>query len=133
VSGISGTEGGAWWCPELNSIVDGAWSPDGSQIAMVTQTPKIGNHDLHSSIYVCSAPGSRRIAEIANATSVIAWTDGGKTLVFASTTTDVLTPDHLWTVNVAGGKPVDRTPQLAGSIVGVRADPRGNVWTEIHK
>jgi len=52
VSGISGAEGGAWWCLELNSIVDVAWSRDGSQMRAVTQTPKIGNHDFRSSIYV---------------------------------------------------------------------------------
>jgi dipeptidyl aminopeptidase/acylaminoacyl peptidase len=132
VAGVSGAEG-AWWCPELKSIVDVAWAPDGSQIAVVTQTPKIGNHDFRSSIYVCGASGARRVAEIANATAGIAWADGGMTLAFASTTTDVLTPDHLWTVPVAGGNPIDRTPKLEGSIVGVWGDPRGNVWAEVHK
>lgn len=132
VAGITG-EGGAWWCPELKSVADLAWAPDGAQLAVVTQTPKIGNHDFHSSIYVCGASGARRVAEIANATSGIAWADGGKTLAFASTTTDVLTPDHLWTVPVAGGKPIDRTPKLKGSIVGVWGDAHGNVWAEMHK
>ena len=132
VTGVSIAEG-AWWCPELKSIVDIAWAPDGSQIAVVTQTPKIGNHDFHSIIYICGASGVRLVAEIPNATAGIAWADGGKTLAFASTTTHVLTPDHLWTVPVAGGKPVDRTPKLEGSIVGVWGDPRGNVWAEMHK
>ena len=132
VAGVGGAEG-TWWCPELKSIVDLAWAPDGSQIAVVTQTPKIGNHDFRSSIYVCAASGARRVAEIANATAGIAWGDGGKILAFASTTTDVLTPDHLWTVPVAGGKPVDRTPKLDGSIVGVSGDSRNNVWAEMHK
>jgi dipeptidyl aminopeptidase/acylaminoacyl peptidase len=132
VVGASGAEG-AWWCPELKFVVDIAWAPDSSQISVVTQTPKIGNHDFHSSIYVCSASGARRVAEIANATAGIAWADAGKTLAFASTTTDVLTPDHLWTVPVAGGKPVDRTPNLQGSIMGVWGDPRGNVWAEMHR
>lgn len=132
VTDVSGQEG-AWWCPELKAVADIAWSPDGAQIAVVTQTPKIGNHDFHSNIYVCAASGVRRIAEIGTATAGIAWADGGKTLAFASTTTDVLTPDHLWTVPVAGGKPVDRTPQLEGSIMGVWGSPRGNVWAEMHK
>jgi dipeptidyl aminopeptidase/acylaminoacyl peptidase len=132
VAGMSGAAG-AWWCPELKSVVDVAWAPDSSQIAVVTQTPKIGNHDFRSSIHVCSASGVRRVAEMANATAGIAWADGAKTLAFASTTTDVLTPDHLWTVPVAGGKPVDRTPKLNGSIVGVWGDPRGHVWAEMHK
>jgi dipeptidyl aminopeptidase/acylaminoacyl peptidase len=132
VTGLSGA-GGAWWCPELKSVVDVAWAPDSSEIAVVTQTPKIGNHDFRSSIHVCSASGVRRVAEIANATAGIAWADGAKTLAFASTTTDVLTPDHLWTVPVAGGQPVDRTPKLNGSIVGVWGGPRGNVWAEMHQ
>jgi dipeptidyl aminopeptidase/acylaminoacyl peptidase len=132
VVGASGAEG-AWWCPELNSVVDIVWAPDSSQIAVVTQTPKIGNHDFHSTIYLCGASGARRVAEIANATAGIAWANSGKTLAFASTTTEVLTPDHLWTVPVAGGKPVDRTPKLQGSIMGVWGDSHGNVWAEMHR
>ena len=132
VSGMNFAEG-AWWCTELKSVADIAWAPDSSQIAVVTQTPKIGNHNFSSMIHVCGASGARRVAEIANATAGIAWADGGKTLAFASTTTNVLTPDHLWTVPVAGGKPVDRTPKLVGSIVCVFGDSRGNVWAEMHK
>jgi dipeptidyl aminopeptidase/acylaminoacyl peptidase len=131
VAGVSGAEG-AWWCPELKSVTDIAWAPDGLQMAVVTHTPKIGNHDVRSSIYVCAASGARRVAEIVNATSGIAWADAGKTLAFASTTTDVLTPDHFWTVPVAGGKPVDRTPNLSGSIMGVSGDSRGDVWADTH-
>lgn len=132
VIGVSGGEG-TWWCPELKSVVDFVWKPDSSQIAVVTQTAKIGNHDFHSSIYVCGASVTRKVAEIANATAGIAWADSGKTLAFASTTTHVLTPDHLWTVSVGGGKPVDRTPKLEGSIVSVWGDPRGNAWADMHK
>jgi len=130
--GVNGADG-AWWCPDLKSIADLAWSPDGSQLAVVTQSPKIGNHDFRSEISVCTSSGARRVAEIANATAGIAWTDGGKTLAFASTTTHVLTPDHLWTVPVAGGAPADRTPKLDGSILAVANDPRGTVWAEMHK
>jgi len=133
VVGVNDAGSGAWWCPELKSIVDFAWAADNSEIAVATQTPKIGNHDFRSSIYVCSASGARRVADIANATSGIAWADGGKSLAFASTTTDVLTPDHLWTVSAAGGKAVDRTPKLAGSILGVSGDSHGNVWADMHK
>ena len=130
--GVNGADG-AWWCPDLKSIADLAWSPDGSQLAVVTQSPKIGNHDFRSEISVCTSSGARRVAEIANATAGIAWTDGGKALAFAGTTTHVLTPDHLWTVPVAGGAPVDRTPKLDGSILTVANDPRGTVWAEMHK
>jgi dipeptidyl aminopeptidase/acylaminoacyl peptidase len=132
VTGNSGLEGN-WRCPELTSVVDLAWAPDSSQLAVVTQTPKIGNHDFSSSIYVCGPSGAHRVANISNATSGIAWADGGKALVFASTTTNVLTPDHLWTVPAAGGTPVDRTPQLKGSIMNVLGDPHGNVWLDMHK
>ncbi|HSD85626.1 MAG TPA: hypothetical protein VLG46_17320, partial [Anaerolineae bacterium] len=37
VTGVSGEEG-AWWCPELKSVVDIAWAPDGARVAVVTQT-----------------------------------------------------------------------------------------------
>lgn len=124
---------GDWWCPELKDIADIAWSADATQIAVATQVPKIGNHELHSSIYVCSASGARRIAEIPNSTNGIAWAGNGKELVFASTTTPVLTPDHIWSVPLDGGAPVDRTPQLQGSAVNVASDAHGSVWVELHR
>jgi dipeptidyl aminopeptidase/acylaminoacyl peptidase len=132
IASVNGTEG-AWWCPELTDIADFAWSADGSQLAVVTQFQKIGNHEVRSAIFVCSGSGGRRIAEISNSIAGIAWTNDGKNLAFASTTTTVLTPDHLWTVPVMGGTPVDQTPQLAGSIVNVANDPLGTVWVEMHK
>lgn len=131
VVGVNGADG-SWWCPALKDITDIAWSPDGSRIAVVTQTPKIGHHELRSFVDLCSSSGPRRIAEIRTSTSGIAWTNNGGELAFASTTTPVLTPDHLWTIPVAGGTPVDRTPQLTGSIASVANDPHGTVWVELH-
>lgn len=125
--------GGAWWCPDLNVITDIAWSKDSAEIAVMTQTPKIGFHELHSFVNICGARGSRRLAEIPDGTSGIAWSDDGKEIVFAATTTPTLTPEHVWTVPVEGGPPVDRTPQLAGTATTVTADPRGTVWVEMHK
>ena len=124
---------GAWWCPALKDIAEVAWSPNASQLAVVSQTPKLGHHELHTYIDVCNSTGARRIADIPTGTSGIAWTRDGKELVFASTTTPVLTPDHLWTVAASGGAPVDRTPNLSGSIVTVAGDAHGNVWAEMHR
>jgi dipeptidyl aminopeptidase/acylaminoacyl peptidase len=132
VVGANGADGG-WWCPMLKDITDIAWSSDGSQIAVVTQWPKMGHHELHSFVDVCSAAGARRLAEIPNGTSGLAWAQDGKELVFASTTTATLTPEHIWTVPVSGGQPVDRTPNLAATAFTVASDPRGNVWVEMHK
>jgi len=124
---------GAWWCPELRDVDGFAWSGDSAQLAILSQVQKIGHHDVTSAIYVCSAAGSRKLADIHNAASGIAWANGGKDLAFASTTTDVLTPDHLWTVPVSGGAPVDQTPKLDGTITTVVNDPHGNVWVGMHK
>jgi dipeptidyl aminopeptidase/acylaminoacyl peptidase len=132
VMSVNGAEG-AWWCPALNNITDIAWSQDSAQLAVVTQTPKIGHHDLRTSIYVCSASGARNVVELPNPTSGIAWNNGGRELVFAGTSTPVLTPDHVWSVAAAGGQPVDRTPQLEGSAINVVSDPHGTVWVELHK
>jgi dipeptidyl aminopeptidase/acylaminoacyl peptidase len=132
VAGVNGAEG-AWWCPELKDVTDLAWSSDSSQLAVVTQFQKIGHHNVKSTVLVCSAGGARKVADIANAVAGIAWANGGKDLAFASTTTDVLTPDHLWTVPSSGGTPVDQTPKLEGTIPTVANDPRGTVWVEIHK
>ncbi len=110
--GNSGSEEGGWWCPALHDIGQIAWSADSAQVAVLSQTPKIGYHDVHSYIDICSASGARRVADIPNSASGLAWANGGRDLAFAGTTTPVLTPDHLWTVPVNGGAPVDRTPQL---------------------
>ena len=127
---------GAWWCPALRDIAGMEWSSDGSSVALVSQTPMIGYHFIHSFIDVCTASGPRRIAEIPNSAASeipsgaggIAWTPDRKELAFVSTTTDVLTPDHVWTVSLAGGAPVDRTPDLAGSALGLNQDVHGNIW-----
>lgn len=132
VVSVAGREG-AWWCPELQDVSDYAWSADSTQLAVVTQVQKIGHHDVTSAIYVCSASGIHKLADIHNAVSGVAWANGGKDLAFASTTTDVLTPDHLWTVSATGGTPVDQTPNLAGTVATVSSDPHGTVWAEMHK
>lgn len=123
--------GGAWWCGSLKDVGAIAWSPDGQELAVLSANPKIGFHDVHSTIDVCSANGARRLAEIHNAANGIAWTNGGKEIVFLSTTTDVLTPDHVWTVPAAGGTPMDRTPTLDGSALGLNGDARGKVWVSV--
>lgn len=125
--------GGGWWCPDLNYVGQMAWSPDGRRLAVVTEMPKIGHHDVHDSIEVCDAKGTKQVAELPAPISGIAWTDGGRTLAFTSTTTQVLTPDHVWTVPAAGGIPRDRTPKLDGSAVALVGDPHGTVWVEFHK
>ena len=132
VVGANGT-GGGWWCPKLKDITDIAWSQDSSQIAVVTQWQKLGHHDLHSFIDICTSAGPHRLAEIPNGTSGLAWAQSGQELVFASTSTPVLTPEHIWTVPVGGGPAVDRTPNLAGTAATVAGDPRGTVWVEMHK
>ena len=119
---------GSWWCPGLKNITEVAWSADGSRIAVLSQTPKLGYHYVQSFVDVCTASGARRIAEIPNAAAGIAWAGGGSELAFLSTTTQVITPDHVWTVPVAGGKPMDRTPDLAGSAISLVGDTRGTVW-----
>ena len=119
--------GGAWWCPALRDVAQVAWSHDGNSIAALSQTPKIGFHDVRSFIDVCSAAASRHVATIDNSANGIGWINGDKDLAFLSTTSPVLTPDHVWTVAADGGTPVDRTPKLEGSddpVVGGRRRKR---------
>lgn len=122
---------GAWWCDSLKNVGSIAWSPDSQTLAALSQNPKIGFHYVHSMIDVCSASGPHRLAEIPNSASGIAWSDGGKELVFLSTTTQVLTPDHVWTIPSSGGAPVDRTPSLRGSTLGLVGDARGKIWIAV--
>lgn len=132
---VVGAQGGQgnWWCPALVDITEFAWSPDGSQVAVMTQNSKIGHHEVNSTVNVCSAEGSRQLAAIPNSTSGIAWSKGGQELVFAATRTPTLTPEHVWTVPVSGGKAVDRTPDLVGTATTVIGDPRGRVWVQMEK
>jgi dipeptidyl aminopeptidase/acylaminoacyl peptidase len=123
--------GGAWWCSALKDIGDISWSPDGSALAMQSQTPKIGFHDVRSSIDVCAESGARHVTNIDNSTSGIGWINGGKDLVFLSTTSPVLTPEHVWTVSAAGGTAQDRTPNLRGTAEHLSVDANGNVWVSV--
>jgi dipeptidyl aminopeptidase/acylaminoacyl peptidase len=125
--------GGAWWCPQLTDVIEGAWSLDGIQVAVLTQWQKIGHHDTHSFVSVCSASGARQVAEIPNAVTGIAWMKGGKDLAVVTTNTPVLTPDHVWTVPIDGGTPTDRTPDLKASALSLNGDALGNVWVEVHR
>ena len=130
--------GGAWWCSNLKYVsgaltVGGganaaAWSADSSELAVLSQTPRIGYHYVASMIDVCSASGSRHVADIPNAVSGITWIDRGKGIAFLSTKSEVLTPEHVWAVPAAGGTAEDRTPNLDGTAVQIAGDVQGRVW-----
>ena len=120
--------GGAWWCPALRNMAEVAWSHDGAAIAVRSETPKIGFHYVRSFIDVCSSTSMRHVATIENSSNGIGWINGDKDLVFLSTTSSVITPDHVWTVAASGGTPVDRTPKLEGSAEQLSVDASGNAW-----
>jgi len=123
--------GGAWWCPTLKDVGEVAWSPDGSAIAAMSQTPKIGFHYVRSFIDMCSATQTRHVATVDNSAASIGWINGGKDLAFLSTTTAVLTPEHVWTVPASGGTPVDRTPKLDGTAEQLSVDASGSAWVRV--
>jgi dipeptidyl aminopeptidase/acylaminoacyl peptidase len=133
---------GAWWCSDLKWISSGpdpasgnpsiAWSPQNSELAVVSMTPKIGFHYVRSYIDTCSASASHRVAEIPNTVSGIAWTQNGD-LAFLSTTNSVLTPDALYTVAASGGKPVNRTPNLDTTAVSLASDSHGHLWVSVNR
>lgn len=124
---------GSWWCPDLKDVNEFAWSADGTQLAVLTQIQKIGHHDVTSAIFVCTDSRARKVADIPNSAAGIAWVDGGKNIAFIGTTTEVLTPDHLWTVSAAGGTPVDQTPKLDATVAGLVDDPHGTAWVQMNK
>jgi hypothetical protein len=117
---------GTWWCRGLTSV-EGApvWNADGSSLALLSVSPHIGRHDVSSAIDVCSATGARHVTDIANIASGLAWTNGGKEIAFLSTTSEVLTPEHVWTVASTGGTAADRTSDLQGTAVALSGDPKG--------
>lgn len=128
--------GGEHLCAGLNHVSQVAWSPDGDSLAALSATPKIGFHFIHSFIDVCTQHGSRRVVEIPNTAVGLGWTtgqDGRKQIVFLSTTTHVLTPDHVWSVPAAGGTAEDRTPNLQGSATQLTGDPDGRIWVLVER
>ena len=126
------SQGGAWWCQDLRSISDFAWSKDSTRLAVVTQLPKLGNHDEHSMLHVCGTDGSRQLADVPTATVGVAWSADEKELVFASTTAPTLTAEHVWTVPLSGGTPVDRTTDLDTTATTVK-NHHGAVLVEVHR
>ena len=135
--------GGAWWCKDLKSIsgtltVGGgasaaAWSADSQSMAVLEQVPRIGHHEVGSMIDICSASGSRHVADIPNSVNGIAWANGGKNIAFLSTKSLVLTPEHVWTVPAAGGTAEDRTPDLKATAVQLASDAKGRVWVLVER
>jgi dipeptidyl aminopeptidase/acylaminoacyl peptidase len=132
--------GGQWWCSNLKNVSGGitaggdgaaAWSADGESLAVLSQLPRIGHHEVSTSIDVCSAAGARHVADIPNAVSGIGWTDGGNEIAFLSTKSAVLTPEHVWTVKSSDGTPEDRTPSLDGTATQLAEDIRGHVWVVV--
>lgn len=135
--------GGAWWCNDLKYIsgsvtVGGgasaaAWSADSQSLAVLSQVPRIGHHEVGSKIDVCSASGSRHVADISNSVNGVAWLNGGKELAFLSTKSLVLTPEHVWTVPATGGTAEDRTPDLNATAVQLSEDAGGRVWVLVDR
>lgn len=134
--------GGQWWCSDLKYISSGtmaggnpsiAWSSGNDSLAVVSMTPKIGFHYVHSYIDTCSASGSKRVTDVPNAVSGIAWINNGNDLAFLSTTNSVLTPDEVYTIAASGGTPADRTPSLDATAVGLIGDPHGNTWIVVDR
>ncbi len=124
--------GGRWWCSDLKSIANEmAWSADGSSIAVLSQLPHIGYHRVSTAIDVCSASTTRHVTDVPNSGGSIAWAGGGKEIAFLSTKSEVLTPEHVWTVAAAGGSAEDRTPQLQGTAFSLAGDPQGRVWVSV--
>jgi dipeptidyl aminopeptidase/acylaminoacyl peptidase len=126
VVGVDGKDG-KWWSPELKDVTALAWSTDSKSLGILSVTPKIGYHYIRSWIDTCDGGATHRVATVENAVNGLAWL-GASEIAYTSTTTSVLTPDHLWTVETNGSAPVDRTPDLKGSVMGLIGDPHGAVW-----
>ncbi len=143
VVNADGTDG-AWWCGNLKNVSGGivaggegaaAWNAAGDSLAVLSELPRIGHHNVSTAIDVCTASGARHLADIPNSVSGIAWANGGKELAFLSTKSAVLTPEHVWTVPADGSsapdsatQAQDRTPALDGTAIQLSGDVRGHVW-----
>ncbi len=141
--------GGAWACPAVHDLAAGegsqglpvAWSPDGTELVLLSSTTKIGNHAMRSQLDLCtvsagsvsagSAAGElRHVATVDNSVSSVVFA-GATEIAFLSTSAPTQTPDHLYTVAASGGAVTDRTPQLATTTNAMGADGHGNIFVEI--
>jgi dipeptidyl aminopeptidase/acylaminoacyl peptidase len=134
--------GGRWWCSSLKyvsaSVLGGgagalAWSADGQSLAVLSDLPRIGHHDVATDIDVCSASGDTHVAHIPNTVSGIAWANSGRDIAFLSTKSAVLTPEHIWTVAVSGGNAEDRTPNFDATAMDLTSDVHGHVWVLVER
>jgi dipeptidyl aminopeptidase/acylaminoacyl peptidase len=123
--------GGAWWCTGLKFIGQSAWNSDAASLAVMSHLPHIGNHRESTAIDVCGASATRHVTDVPNSAAGLAWAEGGRQVAFLSTKSEVLTPEHVWTVSSAGGVAEDRTPQLQGTATGLAGDPQGRVWVSV--
>jgi dipeptidyl aminopeptidase/acylaminoacyl peptidase len=128
---------GQWWCPALKMIGGNpeslAWSTDSISLAVLSSTPNLGYHSIHSFVDICSATDARRVTEVPDSAQTIGWIDGSREIAFIGTTNHVLTPEHVWTVPAAGGVAVDRTPDLDATAVALKSDPHGRVWVQVNR
>jgi len=123
--------GGSWWCGALTSIERVTWNADSASLAVLSQLPHLGYHKVSAAFDVCSAAGVRHVTDVAYGVSGIAWANGGKDLAFLSTKSEVLTPEHVWTVAASGGSAEDRTPELQGTAVDLQGDAKGRIWVAV--
>jgi acetyl esterase/lipase len=123
---------GAWWCNNLTHLTgEPAWSADSASLALMTDLPHIGYHRVNTAIDVCTPSGARHVTDVPNSSSGLAWANGGKELAFLSTKSEVLTPEHVWTVAAAGGTAEDRTPNLQATADELFGDPQGRIWVMV--
>src|SRR5271170_5611819 len=123
--------GGSWWCSDLKFVDQKAWSADSTSLAVLSQLPHIGYHKVSAAFDICNATGARHVTDVPYGVSGIAWANGGKDLAFLSTKSEVLTPEHVWTVPATGGTPVDRTPDLQATAEELAGDVKGRVWVVV--
>ncbi len=130
----AGGTDGKWWAPDLKDVSSFAWSADGRSLALLSTTPKIGYHSITSWIDLCREGSVKRLGTVNNSATGIAFSSSGKEVLFVSTTTSVLTPDHLWSVPIdASRPPEDVTPKFSGSVMAISGDPHGKVWVSVDR
>lgn len=114
--------------PDGRQIWSYAWSPDGQQIAAVVScSPRLNDifHPNDLVVFPTAGGEPRQVATLPHGPGDLTWSSDGQRLAFRLGAGKSAVGEHIFSVAIAGGEPVDLTPGLQGTVEGMSALRKG--------